>query len=135
MKSYEELLSFDTYEERVKYLSTNNKVGDLRFGHARYLNQSFYNSAEWKRVRDKVIIRDNCCDLALPDREIFYRPYIHHINPITVKDIQEGNYCVIDLNNLITVSRYTHDMIHYGNIDNSITTVLERKPNDTTPWR
>lgn len=128
-------MMFNSYEDRVKYLSTNNKVGDLRFGHTRYLNQEFYKSVEWKCVRNKVLIRDNGCDLALPDREIFSNPHIHHIIPITVEDIENGSDLVFDLDNLITVSQYTHNLIHYGKIENRIPYILERKPNDTIPWR
>lgn len=135
MKTYDELMKLQTYEERVKYLSTNSKVGDLKFGHARYLNQSFYTSPEWKRVRREVLIRDNGCDLGLPDRPIPDRPIIHHINPISIADICDGNDCIFDLSNLITVSEYTHQLIHYGNIENKIPIILERKPNDTIPWR
>lgn len=134
-KTYSELIKIDSYEDRVKYLSTNNKVGDLRFGHARYLNQGFYKSLEWRRIRDKVLIRDNGCDLALPDRKIFSNPHIHHIVPITIEDIENRNDLVFNLNNLITVSQYTHNLIHYGKIENRIPYVLERKHNDTTLWR
>lgn len=134
-KTYEELVRLKTYEERVEYLRTNSHVGDLKFGHARYLNQSFYRSPEWKRVRNQVLLRDLCCDLGLEDRPITHFPIIHHIVPITIEDIRDGNEMILDLNNLITVSDYTHRLIHYGDLKDRPPVVLERKPNDTIPWR
>lgn len=135
MKTYKELIKLKTYEERIKYLLTNDKVGDLKFGHARYLNQSFYSSTEWKRLRHKIITRDECCDLGLRERPIYDKPIVHHIIPITIDDICDADCLIYDPNNLITVSDQTHRLIHYGNTNKNIPTFSERKPNDTVPWK
>lgn len=137
MKSYEELITLKTFEERFNYLKLTGKVGVDTFGGHREINQILYRSPEWKRIRRKVIVRDDGCDLGIDDRPI-ERPrkiLIHHINPITIKQVIEKNPMVFDMNNLITVSFNTHNAIHYG--DNSLLTPTkptERKPGDTKLW-
>ena len=101
-KSYNELITIPTFEERFRYLKIYGVIGDQTFGHDRYLNQKLYTLSEWKRVRDKVILRDNGCDLGCEGFEIYSKIIIHHINPITVEDIVACNPCVFDLNNLIS---------------------------------
>ena len=99
-----------------------------------YLNQMLYKSAEWKELRDKVIIRDNGCDLGIQDRTIFGKVLIHHINPITIEDVLNRNPIVFDLNNLICVSHMTHQAIHYGDSNLLMKDPIQRMKNDTCPW-
>lgn len=134
IRSYRELRRFRTFDERFDYLKLHGTVGQATFGFERYLNQVFYHSNEWKRVRDEVLIRDGGCDLGVSGFEIFNRPTIHHINPITIEDIEDGNPCVFDLNNLITTSHETHNAIHYGSESLLIKLPKERMKGDTTPW-
>lgn len=135
-KRYSELNQLSTYEERFKYAKLQGAVGEDTFGFDRYLNQNLYRSKEWKQIRDKVIIRDNACDLGAPGHEIHGRVYIHHLNPITSEDIQTSNSKLFDMDNLICVSQETHNAIHYG--DESIlekNKVVDRSPGDTCPWK
>lgn len=136
-KTYSELLTLPTFEERFEYLKLGGQVGADTFGFDRYLNQVFYRSREWRSIKDRVIIRDNGCDMALEDCEIppGDRIYVHHINPITKQDILDRSPKLFDMENLITVCKRTHDGIHYGSLKNTYTTFKERSPNDTCPWR
>ena len=134
MKSYSELSKLKTFEERFKYLELSKNRFDDTYGELRYVNQSLYSSYRWKKVRDKVIIRDSGCDLGVSGHDIRGRIEIHHINPLTLEDIVEGKRCVFDLENLICVSKRTHDAIHY--LDQRVLIKPnERRPNDTCPWR
>ena len=137
IRRYSELIKFDSFIERFEYLKLSNRIGEETFGFNRYLNQNFYGSDEWKRVRDYVIIRDNGCDLAIPGREIYKSSYIiiHHINPITKEDLINGNDCLLDPENLICCLKSTHDAIHYGNIDSLVNEPKIRIRNDTCPWK
>lgn len=134
IKSYRELIRLPTFEERFIYLKMGGSVGRETFGFDRYLNQSFYNSREWKRTRRDIIVRDESCDLGIFDRELFGKIIIHHINPITIEDLEDGEWCVFDPNNLICTSLNTHNAIHYG--DESLLSVLpkERRRGDTKLW-
>ena len=136
-KSYSEMMKLPTYEERLKYLSLNGNIGDMTFGGHRYLNQKFYSSKEWRKLRRDIIFRDNCCDLGCEGREIGRGALVHHINPITVDDVINRRKSVLDPENLITVSRKTHELITYGREAdvNSSHSFSERKRNDTCPWR
>lgn len=136
-KSYLELINLSSFEERFQYLKLDGYVGSITFGGRRYLNQILYQSSEWKKVKREIIIRDNGCDLAHPDFEIVgVSIYVHHINPITVEDILERKSCVFNPNNLISCSFSTHNAIHYGDANYAKQRVyVERKPNDTCPWR
>lgn len=125
-----------TFEERFKYLKLGGIVGDNTFGFDRYINQKFYKSAEWKRVRDIVILRDNACDLGMPDRQLNSRVYIHHMNPIAKDDIEESTEYLLNPEYLVCVSQETHNAIHYG--DSSYlerNKIANRGPNDMTPWK
>lgn len=138
-KSYLELLQFNTFQERLDYLFLgDNKIGDATFGGHRWLNQLLYNSPEWKRLRRDIIVRDDGCDMGLIDRPIPNRSkiIIHHINPITIDDLQNGSSCVLDPNNLISVSFDTHQMIHYGTESRKELLKLDgnRFENDTKLW-
>lgn len=137
-KTYTELISFPTYEERFKYLSIGGFVGSSTFGSHRYLNQLLYSSSEWKTFRRQIIIRDNGCDLAHQEHPlpVGAKLLIHHINPITADDIINRSPKIFDPENVITTVFDTHQAIHYG--DDSFlraNTFVNRKPNDTCPWR
>lgn len=147
MRTYTELIRYSTFEDRLKYLQLFGSVGDDTFGFDRYLNQAFYRSAEWKQLRNRIIVRDGGCDLGLKDHPItdWYirdgRPIrpkilIHHLNPITKEDILEHRECLLDPENVICVSEVTHNAIHYGNGTNDIGRGwTERQPGDTCLWR
>lgn len=135
IRTYSELVSLPSYLDRYKYLKIGSKVGVATFGFNRYLNQSFYQSSAWKRVRDQVIIRDNGCDLAHSDYPIAGRIYIHHLNPIQIDDLEDFNPDVLDPNNLVCVSFDTHQAIHYGDESLLPKDPIERFENDQIPWR
>ena len=135
IKSYSEMITLPTFEERFEYLRLKGFVGKDTFGHDRYLNQILYNSKEWKSTRNKIIIRDNGCDLACEGFEIHGQVLIHHINPISVEDIINRDPIVFDPENLVTTVHNTHNAIHYGDGSLLITTPVERSKNDTIPWR
>lgn len=136
IRTYSELSKLRTFKERYEYLKLSSVVGEDTFGYDRYLNQDFYKSNAWKRVRDQVIIRDNGCDLGIDDRYINSRIYIHHMNPITKSDIINLTEYLLNPEYLICVSKNTHDAIHYGSEELLyINHMVERRPNDTCPWR
>lgn len=124
-----------SFLERYRYLKLNGKVGEELFGYARYLNQVFYQSARWKKVRRQVIIRDNGCDLGMEGYSIGGIVYVHHMNPITLDQLKNDDPVLIDPEYLISVSFNTHEAITFG--DESLLPILpaERKPNDTCPWK
>ena len=135
IKTYSELILLPTFEERFKYLQLNGRVGDDTFGFDRYINQKFYRSAEWKRIRDLVIMRDNGCDLALEGYEIYGRILIHHMNPITVKDVELNTEYLMNPEYLICVTHNTHNAIHYGDEKLINKGPVVRTKNDTCPWK
>lgn len=135
IRTYSELMRLPTFEERFKYLKLDGKVGQDTFGFDRYLNQGFYNSKEWKSIRDRIIVRDKGCDLAMEGHEIFSRIYIHHMNPITVDDLVHSSEFLLNPDYLICVSYNTHNAIHYGDENLLATAPIERTRNDTCPWR
>ena len=134
-KRYSELIKLATFEERFEYLKLDGRVGKETFGWDRIFNQSFYHSPEWKRLRRDVILRDNGCDLGIEDREIFDKIIVHHINPMTMEQLEEGGDDLFDLENFICCSYRTHEAIHYGDISLlPRTEFVERKPGDTKLW-
>lgn len=135
IKTYSELITFSTFEDRFEYLQLKGIVGQETFGFDRYLNQILYNSKEWKHLRNEIIVRDNGCDLALEGFEIHGRILIHHINPITIDDVIKRRGIVFDPENLICVTHNTHNAIHYGDKSLLITGPIERRANDTCPWK
>lgn len=135
IRTYSELITFDTFEERFRYLQLNGQVCNETFGSGRYVNQAFYRSKEWKRFRDKIIIRDNGCDLGVDGYDIYTYIIVHHLNPITLDDIVKRNPCVLDPENVICTQLSTHNAIHYGDESLLITAPIERIKNDTCPWR
>lgn len=135
IRTYSELATLPTFEERFKYLQLNGQVGKDTFGFDRYINQNFYRSLEWKRVRDKVILRDNGCDLGVEGYEIHGRILIHHMNPITIRDIESMSEYLLNPEYLISTVHNTHNAIHYGDESLLITVPIERTKNDTCPWK
>lgn len=135
-KTYSEMMQLNSFEERLEYLRLNGCVGKDTFGFDRFINQKFYRSAEWKKIRNHILVRDNCCDLAVEGYDLTNNIIIHHMNPITEKDILMYTDYLTNPEYLVCVSHNTHNIIHYGDNQavqrNSITI---RTPNDTTPWR
>lgn len=134
-KNYRGLRQLQSFEDRFEYLSIRGRVADPTFGNERHLNQAFYTSREWRRVRHDVLVRDNGCDLGVEGYEIFESPIIHHIEPLTIEDIVEGRDSLFSMDNLITVSHNTHNAIHYGDRSKLLLVPKERTPGDTTLWR
>jgi hypothetical protein len=135
LKTYSEMMTFDTYLDRFKYLQLSGHIGLDTFGYDRYLNQMFYHDPTWRETRDRVIIRDSGCDLAIEGREIHSGLMIHHIMPITKEDVLNRAPICFDMDNLVCVSHITHNAIHYGDESSVIKDPVERKANDTCPWR
>lgn len=135
VKTYLELSKLNTFNERYEYLKLKSTVGEPTFGSKRYLNQILYHSSEWINLRDKIIFRDDGCDLGIPSRHIADKVLIHHLNPITIDDVLNRDPKVFDVNNLITVSYTTHLAIHYGDKELLIKDPIERRKNDTCPWK
>lgn len=135
IRDYSHLITLLTFEDRFQYLKLNGKIGEETFGFDRYFNQKFYRSKEWKDIRNYVIARDHGCDLAIPDREIHDRIFIHHMNPIGIRDIKDATEYLLNPEYLISVSKQTHDAIHYG--DESIlfpSSLTTRVAGDTKLW-
>lgn len=137
IRTYDELSKLETFEERFRYLKLRGKVGVETFGYDRIFNQQFYNSPEWKRIRNHIIVRDNGCDLGIEGHEIpnGVKIYIHHINPIMLEDIENHTDILLDPNYLITTTFPTHQAIHYGDESLLVTAPVERSRNDTCPWK
>lgn len=135
IRTYSELITLPTFEERFEYLRLNGAVGEETFGFDRYLNQLFYKSQEWRAIRDAVIIRDNGCDLGIEGREIYGKIIVHHMNPIYKDDILTRSDYLLNPEYLICTIKNTHDAIHYGDESLLIKAPVERSKNDTCPWR
>lgn len=135
IKCYSELITLPTFKERFNYLRLKGSVGEATFQFNRYLNQSFYRSAEWKRIRNEIIVRDNGCDLGCDGYEIHRGIIIHHINPISIDDILKRRSVLFDPENLISTVHLTHNAIHYGDESLLMVEPIERSANDTCPWK
>ena len=135
IKTYSELITIPTFEERFEYLQLKGSVGKDTCGYDRHLNQGLYRSPEGKRLRNQIIIRDGGCDLACDGYDIYGKVLIHHLNPITVEDVLARSRKVFDPDNLVCVSHNTHNAIHYGDVDLLATGPIIRTKNDTCPWR
>ena len=135
IRTYSELITIPTFEERFEYLQLKGSVGKDTFGYDRYLNQVLYRSPEWKRLRNQIIIRDDGCDLACDGYDIYGKVLIHHLNPITIEDVLARSRKVFDPDNLVCVSHSSHNAIHYGDVDLLVTGPITRTKNDTCPWR
>lgn len=134
LKTYRELISIPSFEERYEYLRLDGRVAEETFGYARWLNQDFYHSYEWRNFRNKVIVRDQGCDLACPGYFIPNHIIIHHLNPLTPEDIENMASAVFDLENVVCCSKRTHDAIHYGNAEGIARDPVERFAGDTVLW-
>lgn len=134
-RSYTELSKLKTFKERYEYLKLGGAVGKENFEVRRYLNQMFYKTPEWRAMRDQIIVRDGGCDLGVPGYDICENIIIHHINPITMEDIRERREQVLNPENLISTRHITHMAIHYGSEDIIPQEPIERRKNDTCPWR
>lgn len=135
IKTYSEMIQIPTFEERFEYLKIGGVIGAATFGSSRYINQWFYTSRIWRSIRNEVIIRDCGCDLADLDREIYDQIHIHHMNPIDEEDVETNSEYLLDPEFLICTSRITHNAIHFGDATLLVHLPVERRPNDTIPWR
>lgn len=135
IRTYSELITHSTFEDRFEYLSLKGLVGQETFGFDRYLNQKFYRSREWKQIRDLVIVRDSGCDLGILGREIQSHIIIHHMNPLMLNDITDSTEYLLDPEYLICVSHNTHQAIHYGDASLLVADPIVRTKNDTCPWK
>lgn len=136
-RRYSELIRLYTIEDRFNYLKIAASVGESTFGFSRYLNQALYRSKEWKDFKREMVIRDKACDMALegwdiPEGAILV---LHHINPLTLEDVENRSDALFDPENVVCVSDRTHRAIHYGDISLINTLPIERRPNDTCPWK
>lgn len=137
LRCYSDLIQYSTFEDRLHYLELHGVVGEDTFGFDRYINQKFYKSPEWRRVRDFVIVRDNGCDLGVKGYDIGDRIIVHHMNPLTLDDISNSSDFLLNPEYLICVSKDTHDIIHYGFSPDRYSKSKEpvdRKPGDTKLW-
>lgn len=135
IRTYTELIQIPTFLERFQYLKLNGHVGEELFGYSRYLNQVFYQSERWKKTRRGIILRDHGRDLGMEDHEIFGTVHVHHMNPLTLQQIKSNDPCLIDPEQLICVSERTHRAITLGDESLLPQELIERKPNDTCPWK
>ena len=135
-RTYKELSRLKTFEERYRYLQLKGSVGRETFGFDRYLNQVFYQrNQKWKAARDAVIIRENGCDLGIEGREIYGKIIVHHMNVVTLEDLERDSDILYDPEYLISTMHTTHNAIHYGDEHLLMLDPIERKPNDTCPWK
>lgn len=134
IRTYSEVIRRSTFEERYEYLKLGGSVGAATAGFDRWINQEFYRSREWKSLRQEVILRDDGCDLGVPGHEIQRKALVHHINPLTIRDIVDGLHWILNPEYLITVSHETHNAIHYGDASLLPKEHVERSPGDTRVW-
>ena len=134
-RSFTELSQIPTFLERYRYLRLGGYPGDKTFGFDRWINQRFYGSREWRQARQRVIARDLGCDLGITGYPIYSQPYIHHLNPMTVADIADGEDWILDPEYLITTTHSTHNAIHYGDENQLPREHIERRPGDTLLWK
>lgn len=132
-KRYSDLIYLETFEERFDYLKLGGEVGESTFGHGRFMNQGFYKSTEWLKVRRDVILRDGGCDLGTPGLYIYGDLLVHHINPLTPEDFERGSMKLLSMENLITTTPDTHNAIHFGG-EPPRKEFVERRPGDTKLW-
>lgn len=133
-RTYSEMRTYDTFEERFEYLRLDGEVGAATFGFDRWINQHFYRSRQWKDARAFVIVRDNGFDLGVPGYEVHRDALVHHINPMTPEDLVGGSGWVLDPEYLVLTTKRTHNAIHYGDASLIRKPLVERQPGDTTPW-
>lgn len=134
IRTYSQLRSFETFDQRFEYLKLQGDVGQATFGFDRWINQHFYRSREWKDARTYVIYRDEGCDLGVPGHEVREKLIVHHMNPILPEDLENGEHWVLDPEYLIVTSHNTHNAIHYGDASLLPRAPVERRPGDTKLW-
>lgn len=134
IRTYSQLKSYSSFEERFEYLKLSGAVGQATFGFERYMNQQFYRSKQWRDIRHVVIARDEANDLGIPGYEIFDRPIVHHMNPMMPDDLIHGEEDILNPEYLITVTHLTHNAIHYGDGSQLAKPLVERRPGDTRLW-
>lgn len=134
IRTYSDLIRFQSFEDRYRYLALRGAVGDSTFGFDRYINQQFYRSRQWKQLRQHIIARDDGCDLAVPGYDIHQNLVIHHINPMTVDDVIHADPSILDPEFLITTTHRTHNAIHYGDESLLLLPFVDRRPGDTCLW-
>lgn len=134
IRTYSELIQIPTIRERFEYLRLGGIVGESTFGFDRYLNQALYTSREWRDLRHEIIARDNGCDMAMDGWEIGDRIIVHHMNPLTIEDIDSRNPDILDPRFLVCVSSQAHNAIHFGDESLLLREPIERRPGDTCPW-
>ena len=134
-RTYTELIQLPTFKERYEYLRLGGIVGQDTFGFDRYLNQKFYHSPEWKRIRRDVIIRDEGRDLAMEGYELQNNIFVHHMNPMIPDDLINVPEWILNPEFLVCVSKQTHDAIHFGDASLLPKLPIERTPNDMCPWK
>lgn len=134
IRCYTDLSRIHDFKERYEYLKLRSEVGAATFGFERYLNQRFYTSTQWRSIRSQVIARDNGCDLGFRGHEIYDRVIIHHMNPMTVEDIESDNKSILDPEFLISVTHGTHNAVHYGDANLLVKPLIARRPGDTKLW-
>lgn len=135
IRTYSELVQLSTFLERYNYLKVGSGVGDVTFGSRRYMNQILYKTDRWLKLRNKVIVRDNGCDLGIEGREIMVRLTVHHMNPITIEDILSDSPFVWNPEYLITSGDMTHKAIHYSDERILLQEPTIRREYDTCPWK
>lgn len=135
IKTYSELKQYCTFEDRYEYLRLNGIVAEDTFGYDRFMNQTFYHSIEWLRIRDEVIMRDHGCDLGIDGYEIYGRIIIHHLNPISPLDFKHSSKYLLTPEYLVSTTLNTHNAIHYGNLESLPKPLITRSQNDTCPWK
>lgn len=135
IRTYKELSKLSTFEDRFKYLKLDGSVGKETFGFNRYINQTLYKSHRWNRIRSEIIMRDCGCDLGIAGYEIYDKIIVHHMNPITIDDIYNESELVFSPEFLICTTHDTHNAIHYGSNAVLNRCIIERRRNDTCPWK
>jgi hypothetical protein len=134
IRTYTELRRIASFEDRFKYLAVHSSIGIATFGFERWLNQAFYTSATWRTCRHIVIARDLGCDLGVEGYEVHDKIIVHHMNPVTVQQVEDRDPSIFDPEFLISVSHNTHNAVHYGNEKLLAKPLVERRPNDTRLW-
>lgn len=135
IRTYSELETYDTFEDRFRYLALQGDVGRSTFGFDRYINQEFYTSRQWRQLRHHIIARDLGCDLGVDGYEIHAQILIHHMNPITAQDIMHNDPDILDPEFLITTTMRTHNAIHFGDESQLPRPLTVRTPGDTQLWK
>lgn len=133
-RSYAEFARINSFEDRYAYLRVSSSIGIATFGFERWLNQAFYTSTQWRQVRQEVIARDRGCDLGIEGYELYDRIYVHHMNPMTVEQVDKGDPAILDPEFLISVSLTTHNAIHYGDERLLVKPLVQRRRGDTKLW-